>query len=184
MVDISNGRLYLSSQIWDKIPGNIQRYILLHEEGHLINQTHDEGIAEQYAVKNFIDRTSLGSIAKTTSELEEIRGYAKKATPDIIDQVNRSYKNLRESKIWNNNMAAQVIEAISVIITIGVAVYGIIDSSNKQKKAKKKQKENELKADVWNLFNLDQEQEKILLYSGVGLVGMAFLVLILLRFKK
>jgi hypothetical protein len=52
-VNRKNGTLYLSSEIWNRLPEAEKNYVLFHEEGHLKLQTNDEFAANQYAISKF-----------------------------------------------------------------------------------------------------------------------------------
>jgi len=53
-VNRKTGVLYLSDDIWNRLPSAEKDFVLLHEEGHLKLQTADEFRANQYAIGKFL----------------------------------------------------------------------------------------------------------------------------------
>lgn len=53
-VNRKSGTLYLSSEIWNRLPQAEKNFVLYHEEGHLKLQTNDEFAANKYAIGKFI----------------------------------------------------------------------------------------------------------------------------------
>ncbi|NPD47486.1 hypothetical protein [Lentimicrobium sp. S6] len=83
-VDRVTKELFINSRFWDDIPESFQRFILLHEEGHLIGgengqSTSNEIEADLYAFRNY-KNTEPGSLKKAVFAIDKLLGK----TPDQI----------------------------------------------------------------------------------------------------
>lgn len=99
MTNIATGELTLNSDVWDKLPDWIQRYIILHEEGHLFYKSVDEEKANYYARVKFIDKSSAERFRNTTSQLEKIREIYEATTPERKDSI-KELNNPNVAGFW------------------------------------------------------------------------------------
>ncbi len=53
-VNRKTGTLYLSSDIWDRLPNAEKNFVIYHEEGHLKLETADEFAANKYAIGKYL----------------------------------------------------------------------------------------------------------------------------------
>lgn len=54
VLDLHTGCLYINGPRWDRLPIEVRRFILLHEEAHWASKSDDELLADQLAFAAFV----------------------------------------------------------------------------------------------------------------------------------
>jgi hypothetical protein len=108
-VNRKTGVLYLSSDIWDRLPSDQKDFVLFHEEGHLRLQTADEFAANAYAVNKF---TKAGTFSKQglgqkIMVMREILSKAGPVSPFSVDDIKGAVQTLSVLGIGSKGRARE-----------------------------------------------------------------------------
>jgi hypothetical protein len=73
-LDIENGIIFINKPVFDLLPGDYQRFIIAHEEGHYYLKTYSEFEADKYAFKKLAGQKN-GSLMAIYNTILEVLPY-------------------------------------------------------------------------------------------------------------
>lgn len=130
-VDINTGVLSLNETLWPQLSEPLQRFILLHEKSHYLNQSTSESEADKSAISEFLDHSSPENFAQSLGDLTGILKLIDSATPEqkaVARQLSMTNTMINPHRpAW----ITAVIAAVLAVVEIGVAEY---DKDQKDKK--------------------------------------------------
>jgi hypothetical protein len=170
VVDLQTGILQLNDEYWDLLPDHLQRWILLHEKGHLENGNKDAKSANDYADQHFIDNSSPDAFSESTMQLMQIhRDYlAEGAEKDLMIKKAQGRQKLEE------NQAGEIVTAIvGAVVVVAGFVVELFQNSKKKKDQKKLQEKAEVAAINAEVTNQKKAQgNNLTIAIGIGILAV------------
>ena len=180
------GVLTINSDVWPHLPRELQKFIKLHELGHLELQTDDEQTANQYALDKFINRSSPSDFARTTSELARIHDLISTDNEELKKQAGKFFQQHPHLKPGNEE-EYWIAAVVAAVAAAGKMVVDVV----KKKKAKKAEEER-IEQQKWESLAastqmyLDEWEMKVKNNRTIIIAAAALVVIIVLAiiFKK
>jgi hypothetical protein len=171
-VNIQTKELYINPDIWFQLPDHFKRYIYLHELGHIYAGNLDENAANEFAIQNFLDRSSRENFHNSLMQFQEILS--------IYDEMPAHKREMIAAdmrKVPNmGKYSAPWIMIVMAAVYAGYAGYKAIKSTNERKRSEKSARIAQENEQALLLFESETGKDYWYLYYGLGLVAIAFII--------